>query len=113
MKNRILLKIILGFTILVELVMMVMVYQKIGNERLPIQIGRLVFQLFLMVFILTEKSKTATFILAGFHMITSMLHFYAELGWLSILLGSFHLIFGMIIYFNTEIEEKFAPKLNT
>ena len=61
MKERPVLFSAIILSIIVEVILMVLVYDKIGGERLPVQIGRFLFQLICVFLILTNKSNTALF----------------------------------------------------
>ncbi|WP_299336859.1 hypothetical protein [uncultured Psychroserpens sp.] len=89
---------------------MILVFNKVGAERLPIQIGRLLFQGFLIFFIWEFKSRTALFILVAFHLITALLN-----GFLSNYKTSFHTIvavyhlsLALVMYFNNYLQKLFA-----
>ncbi len=59
MKERPILISAIILTLIVELILMVLVYNKIGVERLPTQIGRLTIQLILIFWVLSTKSPDA------------------------------------------------------
>jgi len=107
-KKRPILKLAIVFSIIVELVLMLLVYYRIGAARLPIHISRLIFQSFLIFLILKYKSKTALFILAAYHILTGILHLFSlkSTGIIGISLMSFHLIIGILIYFHEYFENK-------
>lgn len=107
MKERPVLIYTIIITLLVELCFIVLVYQKIGGERLPSQIGRVILQLFLINMVVFNRSKTGLFLLAGYHIMTSVLSYsrnsselYAQL------LIAYHLIVGFVIWFHEWIEER-------
>ena len=108
MKERPILVSAIILTLIIEIVLMVLVYNKVGEERLPYQIIRLLFQLILIIWVLNGKSNTGLFLLAGYHIISGLLGIYSK-GSLEILgqiLIGFHLIIGLIIYFHDWIEIK-------
>ncbi|SIS46394.1 hypothetical protein SAMN05421766_1026 [Zobellia uliginosa] len=98
--------------LIVELILMILVYNKVGAERLPSQIGRLIFQLIFITLILTRKSNVGLFMLAAYHIVSGLFGMYSKgstelLG--QILIG-FHFIIGIIIYFHDWIENKIGIK---
>ncbi|MDO6489866.1 MULTISPECIES: hypothetical protein [unclassified Cellulophaga] len=112
MKERPVLISAIILTIVVELILMVFVYNKVGSERLPSQIGRLTFQLILITLIITRKSNVALFLLVAYHIVSGLFGLYSKgstelLG--QILIG-FHFIIGIIIYFHDWIENKIGIK---
>jgi len=112
MKEKPILVTAIILTILVELTLMFLVYNKIGSERLPVQIGRLVFQLILIIWMLSSNSNTALFILTAYHVITGLLilnsNNSAELfGQILIL---YHFVIGLLIYFHDWLEHQLKIK---
>jgi hypothetical protein len=112
MKERPVLISAIIITIIIELTLIVLVYNKVGTQRLPSQIGRLSIQLILIFWIFGSKSNIALFLLAGYHIISGIFGLYskgsAEL--LGQLLIGFHLVIGIIIYFHDWIESKIGIK---
>ena len=112
MKRRPILILTIVLTLIVELILIILVYNKVGSERLPFQIGRLIFQLILIFWILSNRSNIGLFLLAGYHIISGLFGMYSKgstelLG--QILIG-FHLIIGVVIYFHDWIENKIGIK---
>ncbi|WP_299685861.1 hypothetical protein [uncultured Dokdonia sp.] len=112
MKKRPILISAIVLTLIVELILIVLVYNKVGSERLPSQIGRLTFQLIFIMLILTRKSNVGLFILSAYHIVSGLSGMYSKgstelLG--QILIG-FHFIIGIIIYFHDWIENKIGIK---
>ena len=113
MKERTVLISAILLTLIVELILMILVYNKIGGERLPSQIGRLTVQLILVIWVLSSKSNIALFLLAAYHIVSGLLGMYSKgstelLG--QILIG-FHIIIGIVIYFYDWIESKIGIKV--
>ncbi|WP_405384069.1 hypothetical protein [Maribacter sp. LLG6340-A2] len=112
MKERPVLFFAIILSIIVEVILMVLVYDKIGGERLPVQIGRFLFQLVCVFLILTNKSNTALFLLAAYHIVSGLFGLYSSestepLGQIFI---AYHFIIGLIIYFHDWIESKIGIK---
>lgn len=112
MKNRPILISAIILTIIVEIILMILVYNKVGGERLPSQIGRLTVQLILIFWVLSSKTNTGLFLLAGYHIVSGMFGMYSKgstelLG--QVLIG-FHFIIGILIYFHDWIENKIGIK---
>lgn len=112
MKERPVLISVIILSLIVEVIIMVLVYDKIGGERLPFQIGRLLFQLICIFFILTNKSNTALFLITAYHIVSGLFGLYSSetaemLG--KIFIG-YHFIIGLAIYFHDWIESKFGIK---
>lgn len=112
MKERPVLLTAIILTLIVEVILMILVYDKIGGERLPFQIARLFFQLVFIFLILTGKSSTGLFLLAAYHIVSGLFGLYSSnltelLG--QILIG-YHIIIGLIIYFHDWIESKIGIK---
>jgi len=112
MKERPILITAIILTLIVELTLMIFVYNKVGAERLPSQFGRLAVQLILIFWTLGSKSNIALFLLAGYHIISGLFGLYskdsAEL--LGPVLIGFHFIIGITIYFHDWIENKIGIK---
>jgi len=112
MKERPVLISAIILTIVVEIILMILVYNKIGGERLPAQMGRLTVQLILIFWILSSKSNLGLFLLTAYHIVTGLFGMYSKgstelLG--QILIG-FHLIIGLVIYFYDFLENKIGIK---
>jgi len=107
-KKRPILKLAIVFSIIVELVLMLLVYYRIGAARLPIHISRLIFQFVLIFLILKSKSNTALFILTAYHISTGIIHLlsYKSTGLIGNSIMLFHLIIGILIYFHDYFEDK-------
>ena len=112
MKERPVLVAAIILTLIVELVVILLVYNKVGTERLPSQIGRLTVQMILIFWVLNSKTNTGLFILTAYHIVSGLFGMYSKgatelLG--QILIG-FHFIIGIIIYFHGWIESKIGIK---
>ncbi|WOI23491.1 hypothetical protein [Nonlabens ulvanivorans] len=112
MKERPVLILAIILTINVELILMILVYNKVGGERLPSQIIRLAVQLILIFWILSAKSNTGLFLLTAYHIVSGLFGLYSKgsaelLG--QVLIG-FHFVIGIVIYFHDWIENKIGIK---
>jgi len=112
MKDRPVLISAIILTIIVEIILMILVYNKIGAERLPKQIGRLAVQIILIFWILNNKSNTGLFLLASFHILSGLWGMYSKGSTILIgqLLIGFHFIIGIAIYFHDWFESKLGIK---
>jgi len=112
MKERPILILAIALTLIIELILVILVYNKVGTERLPSQIGRLTIQFILIFWVLSSKSKFGLFLLAGYHIVSGIFALgskgSAEL--LGQLLIGFHIIIGIVIYFHDWIENKIGIK---
>lgn len=108
MKERPVLYIAILLTLMLEVVLMALVYQKVGGERLPSQLFRFSVQIILSVWALGGKSKTALFLLAAYHILPTIIysgsmtssHPFKEVQFV------YHIAIGIIIYFHDWIESK-------
>jgi len=112
MKQRPILISAIILTLIIELILIILVYNKVGTERLPSQIGRLTIQLILIIWVLSSKSNVGLFLLAGYHIVSGIFGLSSKgsaelLG--QILIG-FHIIIGIVIYFHDWIENKIGIK---
>lgn len=112
MKSRFILISVIILTIIVEVTLMILVYNIIGGERLPFQIGRLTVQLILIVWVLSSKFNIGLFLLTTYHIVTGLFGMYSRgsTEFIGQLLISFHLIIGLVIYFHDWIENKIGIK---
>ena len=112
MKDRPVLISAIILTLIVELILMILVYNKVGSERLPSQIGRLIFQLIFITLILSRKSNVGLFLLTAYHIVSGLLIWYssnsAELFGKTLI--GYHIGIGLIIYFHDFIESKLKIK---
>ena len=110
MKERPVLYSVLILTLLVEVVLMVLVYLKVGSERLPIQIGRIAFQIIVIIPIVANRSNKALFVLAGYHIVfCGALGWTSAHNWLAYTLIAYHVVIGFVIYFHDVIERRLFP----
>ncbi|MEP0213899.1 MAG: hypothetical protein ABJD66_11825 [Cellulophaga sp.] len=113
MKKRPVLISAIILTLVVELILMILVYNKVGGERLPSQMGRFTVQLILIIWVLYNKSNIGLFLLAAYHIVSGLFGMYlkgsAEL--LGQILIGFHILIGIIIYFHDWIENKIEIKV--
>ncbi|MDH7447817.1 hypothetical protein [Aquimarina sp. 2201CG14-23] len=112
MKDRPVLISAIVLTVIVEIILMILVYNKIGGERLPTQIGRLTIQLILIFWVLNSTSNAGLFLLTAYHILIGLFGMYSRgseelLG--QILIG-FHLFIGLVIYFHDWIEDRIGIK---
>jgi len=112
MKERPVLISAIILTLIVELILMILVYNKVGVERLSSQIGRLIVQLILIFWILSSKSNIGLFLLAGYHIVSGIfgLNSKGSTELLGQILIGFHITIGIIIYFHDWIENKIGIK---
>ena len=89
-----------------------LVYDKIGGEKIPTQFTRILLQIILVFWIIGNKSKVALFLLTAFHIFSGfyILYFNQSFDALSLFLMIFHLTVGFIIYFHEWIEQKIGIK---
>jgi len=107
MRKRPILFSAIAITIIVELVLMILVYNKIGADRLSIQFFRLIIQSILIAFIIAN-SKRALFILTAYHIFSGMYGLYTPKA--DFLFSMYHIIIGIVIYFHDWIESKIGIK---
>ncbi len=112
MKSRPVLITAIILTIIVEVILMILVYNKVGIQRLPLQIGRLIVQLILISWTLSSKSNIGLFLLAGYHIVSGIfgLNSKGSTELLGQILIGFHIIIGIVIYFHNSIENKIRIK---
>ena len=112
MKSRPVLISAIILTIIVEIILIILVYNKIGGERLPTQIGRLIVQIILILWVLNSKSNIGLFLLTAYHIVTGLfgMHSRGSEELLGQILIGFHLIIGLVIYFHDWIEDRIGIK---
>ncbi|MDY7394848.1 hypothetical protein UMM65_06315 [Aureibaculum sp. 2210JD6-5] len=108
MKNRPVLIFAMTLAIVVEVILIILIYHKIGDERLPGQIVRLLFQLILIAFILIRKSNIILLILSGYYIITGIytLYMISNPNSIEAAFSLYNIVIGIIIYFHDWIENR-------
>ncbi|WP_445457591.1 hypothetical protein [Flavobacterium sp. HNIBRBA15423] len=108
MKDRPVLISVIILSLIIELILIVLVYNKIGTQRLPSQIGRLSFQLIFIMLILTRRSNISLFVLTAYHIFTGLFILYSSNSteWFGKILIIYHFGIGILIYFHDWIESK-------
>lgn len=106
--NHITIYICFFITILFELTVAVLVSDKIEDERLYINIGRLFVQLVILIFTLNSTSKIGLYVLVFYHVLLALTFLSKGLSidTISLIFGIYHVLIGLMLYFNEEIDEK-------
>ena len=93
-------------TIIVEVIVAYLVYQKIGNERISISIVRLIIQLIILISI--PNFKVGLYLLTFYHLILCLVFFTKGISFdvINFIFGLYHFLIGLLIYFNEEIDIK-------
>ena len=97
------------FTILFEVIVAILVYNKIGSERMGISIFRTSIQIAFLWIIVKNNSKTLIYLLTFYHIMVGLTFFYklsTDL-FINLIFGIYHFIVGLIIYFNIELNNMF------
>lgn len=112
MKKRPILLITLILTLLVELIIIILVYNEVGFQRLPSQLMRVLIEAILIGFIISRKSNTALLMLAGFHLFTAITHFWGlqKSGWIGYIFIIYHIVVSLVIYFHDWFGTKLKIK---
>lgn len=98
-------------TLIVDATLIFLVYQKTGAGRLPLQIGRLFFQIVVALFILLDKSKTAIFVFSAYHIISGVNHWFVyNPTLLNYFFFVFHTIAAVAIYLHDWFESKLLKR---
>lgn len=99
-------------TLIIEVILIILVYNNIGDERLTLQIGRLTVHLILILWVFNSKSNIGLFLLTSYHILTGIIMWYSsnspEL--FGIILIIYHIGIGLIIYFHDLLESKLKIK---
>ena len=99
-------------SLVIEIILIINVYTKIGAERLPFQIVRLTVQLIFILLIFSKRHNMGLFLLSGYHVISGLLILFRHeiLLTLELIFGLYHLGIGIVIYFHDWIEERLSGK---
>ena len=92
----------------VEIILIVLVYLKVGDERLPQQLIRFAFEIILATIILRSKSSNIPLLIfSGFHIINALIFFLRfEIFTFEFYFGVYHVFIGLMIYFHDVIQSK-------
>jgi len=114
MKTRPVLKTAVALTILVELILMILVYLKVGTERFPGQVIRLGFQVIFILLVLINNSNKALFILTAYHFLTGVLGLDSENidNPIAVAISIYHILIGIIIYLHDWLELRINKMIN-
>ena len=106
MKQKPTLKIAFLITVLFEIILMVLVYNKIGADNLPTQIVRLAIQTTLFLILFEKRSKIILYILTFYHVLIA-LPLITEFNTIDMTGKSvfiYHLVLTILIFFNVNID---------
>ena len=100
------------FTILFEVILAVLVYNKIGSERIGLSIFRTFIQIAFLWIIAKNNSKILTYLMTFYHIIVCLTFFYKLSSdiIINLIFGFYHIIIGLVIYFNVELNNMFNRK---
>ncbi|MCO6357792.1 hypothetical protein [Roseivirga pacifica] len=113
-KDRPILKIAISISLIVELILVALVYDKIGSARLPYQLTRLAFELIVIYLAVPSRLKVGLFLLSGFHVFSglSFLFFKDTVPTGDLIFGIYHLTIAFLIYFHDLLEKRFIKSQN-
>jgi hypothetical protein len=102
------LSIALVLTIVFEVVLMILVYQKIGANQLPTQLVRLGIQITLFLILIEKSPKLILYLLTFYHVFTAMslLTSFFEVDLIGKSVVVYHVIMVFLIYFYKSIDLK-------
>ncbi len=102
----------ISLTLVIEVFLIVAVYLKIGDERLPGQMFRLGIQVVGIALLFSERFSWGLFIVTAYHVMTGILTLgkFSSLGGIEIGFGVYHLLIGLLIYFHDWFEYKLSHK---
>lgn len=108
MKERPVLYIAMAVSLFIEILLIILVYINVGDDKLPTQLGRLAIQGLLMSWIITQRSTTGLFLLMAYHILSGLFILYSDsaTATLGIIIMLYHFIVGLLIYFHDWVEEK-------
>ncbi len=93
-------------TILFEIILMFLVYNKIGATNLPTQIIRLAVQITLFLILFQKPSKVILYILTIYHVFVAipLLQRISSLEGIPLFVLIYHIILTGLIFFNVNID---------
>ena len=102
------LKIALLLTIVFELIIIYLVYNKIGGERLPTQLIRLGLQITFFLILIEKPSKIILYLLTFYHVFTaiSIAPDFFKVDYVGQLVFVYHIVLILLIFFNTNLDLK-------
>gem|GEM_PF-6700764 len=113
LKNRRVLICTIALSILVEVILMILVYNAVGTARLPQQVTRLAVKFLLIAFIFERESKGALLALTGYHIFSALISFaHSNFDLTDKMLFIYHLVIGLTIYFYDTVEKWISKKNN-
>ena len=101
---------VLILTILFELSLVFLVYQKIGADQLPMQLIRLGIQITLLLILLEKPSKILVYILTFYHVFTglALLPSFFNVDGVGKFVVVYHVIMVFLVFFYKNIDLKLA-----
>jgi hypothetical protein len=110
-KQNLSLSVALLITVLFEITLIALVYQKIGADQLPMQLVRLGLQVTFLLLLMEKESKIIMYLLTFYHLFTAMALFssFLEVDVIGKSIVVYHLVLMLLIYFYSVIDEKLNP----
>lgn len=102
------LKIALLLTVLFEIIIIYLVFQKTEGERLPTQLIRLGIQITLFLILIEKPSKVTLYILTFYHVFTtlSLAPEFFKIDFVGQLVLVYHIVLTFLIFFNITLDLK-------
>ncbi|WP_417589747.1 hypothetical protein [Owenweeksia hongkongensis] len=99
-------------TLIIEVFLIVAIYMKIGDERLPGQMFRLGIQIIGIALLFSERFSWGLFIVTAYHVMIGVLTLgkFSSLEGIEIGFGVYHLLMGFLIYFHYWFEDKIRER---
>lgn len=101
----------LMLTILFEVVLMVLVYNRIGADSLPIQIIRLAVQITLFIVLFQKPSKIVLYILTFYHVLVALplITKTDVIDMTGKTIFVYHILLTILVFFNVNIDLRLFP----
>ncbi len=107
MKTKPTLYISILLVFLFESIVAVLVYNKIGSDRIAVSTIRILIQILFLLVLLKSNNKVILYLFTFYHVIVCLQFLMKDSSIINILFGIYHIIIALLVYFNENFDDVF------
>ena len=104
MKTKPTLYISILLVFLFESIVAVLVYNKIGSDRIAVSTIRILIQILFLLVFLKSNSKVILYLFIFYHVVVCLQFLMKDSSAVNIIFGIYHIIIALLVYFNENID---------
>ena len=104
MKTKPTLYISILLVFLFESIVAVLVYNKIGSDRIAVSTIRILIQILFLLVLLKSNNKVILYLFIFYHVVVCLQFLMKDSSTINIIFGIYHIIIAVLVYFNENID---------